>query len=77
MSRWSSEEIKLLTTIYQSSEYTIGEIMEALPSRSEWSIRLKASRLGIKRPEPIQIECCPMCGQPLHATNTQQQITIK
>lgn len=35
--------------MYEDPNYTLEEIMELL-NRSEWAIRNKASRIGIKRP---------------------------
>jgi len=46
---WTDEEIALLKELYPSNR-TIEEIVEQFPSRTENAIRLKASRLGIKRP---------------------------
>jgi len=47
--KWTNEEIKLLEELY-SSELTIEEIAEYFPGRSINAIRLKASRMGFKRP---------------------------
>jgi hypothetical protein len=46
---WSDEEVKRLRELYTSNK-TFDEIAERFPSRTGNAIRLKASRLGIKRP---------------------------
>jgi len=46
---WTDEEVKLLRDLYTSNK-TFEEIVERFPKRTENAIRLKASRLGIKRP---------------------------
>jgi translation initiation factor 2 beta subunit (eIF-2beta)/eIF-5 len=46
---WSEKEIKRLRELYTSNQ-TFDEIIKKFPSRSENAIRLKASRLGLKRP---------------------------
>jgi len=48
--RWTEEEIKRLKELYTSSD-TFNEILEAFPNRTQNAIRIKASRLGIKRPD--------------------------
>jgi hypothetical protein len=47
---WTKEELKLLSKAYTDPELSIEEIMELLPGRTEPAIRIKASRLGIRRP---------------------------
>ena len=46
---WAAEELEKLTTIY-TSDASFEEVMRELSSRSPNAIRLKASRLGLKRP---------------------------
>ncbi len=46
---WTDEEVELLRDLYTSNK-TFDEIVERFPRRTENAIRLKASRLGIKRP---------------------------
>ena len=46
---WSQEEVNKLSNLYTSNR-TFDEIMLEFPHRSSNAIRLKASRLGIKRP---------------------------
>ncbi|MFC1802626.1 SANT/Myb-like DNA-binding domain-containing protein [Thermoproteota archaeon] len=46
---WSDEEIERLRELYTSNR-TFDEIKEKFPSRTGNAIRLKASRLNIKRP---------------------------
>jgi predicted Zn finger-like uncharacterized protein len=55
---WTDEEIERLRQLYTSSK-TFDEITEKFPSRTDNAIRLKASRLGLKRPllgEIIQLK---------------------
>ena len=47
--KWTEKEIQILKELY-TSELTIEEIMQYLPRRSKNAIRLKASRMGFKRP---------------------------
>jgi hypothetical protein len=49
MKEWSDKEVERLRELYPS-EKTFEEIVEKFPHRTENAIRLKASRLGIKRP---------------------------
>ena len=46
---WTDEEVERLRELYTSNK-TFDEIVEKFPLRTENAIRLKASRLGIKRP---------------------------
>lgn len=46
---WSEEEIKKLSNIY-TSDKTFDEILIEFPARTSNAIRLKASRLGLRRP---------------------------
>ena len=46
---WSDEEVERLRRLYKSNKI-FDEIAEKFPSRTRNAIRLKASRLGIKRP---------------------------
>lgn len=46
---WTDEEVERLRELYVSNK-TFDEIVEKFPFRTENAIRLKASRLGIKRP---------------------------
>ena len=46
---WTDEEVELLRDLYTSNK-TFDEIVDRFPRRTENAIRLKASRLGIKRP---------------------------
>jgi hypothetical protein len=46
---WTKKEVQRLKELYPS-KMTFDEIMEYFPRRTKNSIRLKASRLGIKRP---------------------------
>ena len=46
---WTEKEIKLLRELYTSNQ-TFDEIVTKFPLRTENAIRLKASRLGLKRP---------------------------
>ena len=49
LKEWTDEEVKRLRELYTSNK-TFDEIVEKFPLRTENAIRLKASRLGIKRP---------------------------
>lgn len=49
---WSPEEIEKLAEVYPDPEATIEQVMIALPHRTLNAIRLKASRLNIKRATP-------------------------
>lgn len=49
MREWTDEEVDLLRDLYTSNK-TFDEIVDKFPERTENAIRLKASRLGIKRP---------------------------
>ena len=46
---WTDDEVERLRELYTSNK-TFEEIVEKFPLRTENAIRLKASRLGIKRP---------------------------
>jgi len=46
---WTDEEVERLRELYTSNR-TFDEIVDKFPLRTENAIRLKASRLGIKRP---------------------------
>jgi translation initiation factor 2 beta subunit (eIF-2beta)/eIF-5 len=46
---WTDEEVERLRELYTSNK-TFDEIVDKFPMRTENAIRLKASRLGIKRP---------------------------
>ena len=46
---WSDEEVRRLRKLYTSNK-TFDEIIKKFPLRTGNAIRLKASRLGIKRP---------------------------
>lgn len=46
---WTDDEVQRLRELYTSNK-TFDEIVEKFPLRTENAIRLKASRLGIKRP---------------------------
>ena len=46
---WSDEEVERLRRLYTSNK-TFDEIADKFPLRTGNAIRLKASRLGIKRP---------------------------
>jgi len=46
---WTDDEVERLRELYTSNR-TFEEIVEKFPLRSENAIRLKASKLGIKRP---------------------------
>mgnify|MGYP005831152953 CR=1 FL=1 len=48
--RWTEEEVNRLRRFYTSSD-AFGEILKAFPNRTENAIRIKASRLGLKRPD--------------------------
>ena len=55
---WTDEEVERLRELYTSNK-TFDEISEKFPLRTDNAIRLKASRLGIKRPligEIIQVK---------------------
>jgi len=49
--RWTREEVERLKTLY-ASDKPFEEIVKAFPGRSPNAIRLKASRLGLKRMRP-------------------------
>lgn len=46
---WSDEEVSRLTELYTSNK-TFDEVMLEFPSRTHNAVRLKASRLGLRRP---------------------------
>ena len=46
---WTDEEVERLKELYTSNK-TFEEIAERFPLRTDNAIRLKASRLGLKRP---------------------------
>lgn len=47
--KWTDEEVRRIRELYTSNK-TFDEIAEKFPSRTDNAIRLKASRLGLKRP---------------------------
>ena len=51
MRRWTREEVERLKILY-ASDKPFEEIVKAFPGRSPNAIRLKASRLGLKRMRP-------------------------
>ena len=51
MRRWTREEIERLKALY-ASDIPFEEIVKAFPGRSPNAIRLKASRLGLRRLHP-------------------------
>jgi len=53
---WTEEEVWKLRRLYPS-EVSFEEIVEAFPNRTPNAIRLKASRLGLKRPTPPSALC--------------------
>jgi len=50
---WTNEELELLKAIY-ATDSTFKDIITELPGRSPNSIRLMASRLGLKRPTLLE-----------------------
>ncbi len=46
---WTDEEVKRLTKLYTSNK-SFDEIMLEFPARTSNAVRLKASRLGLRRP---------------------------
>ena len=46
---WSDEEVERLTELYSSNK-PFEDIMVEFPSRSSNAVRLKASRMGLRRP---------------------------
>jgi hypothetical protein len=46
---WSDEEVNRLAELYTSNK-TFDEVMLEFPSRTSNAVRLKASRLGLRRP---------------------------
>jgi hypothetical protein len=46
---WTESEVETLKRLYPTSA-SISDLLEELPSRSPNSVRLMASRLGLKRP---------------------------
>jgi DNA-directed RNA polymerase subunit RPC12/RpoP len=49
--KWSNEELENLKNLY-TSENNFEEILNAIPKRSVNAIRIKASRMGLRRPLP-------------------------
>jgi len=62
---WTTQETQLLRDLYPSTNYILEEIRKKLPNRTPNAIRLKASRLGLRRPIPTEKSqgCCSHCGQ--------------
>ena len=60
---WTDEDTLKLRTIYPDINYTIDEIMQEFPTRTQNAIRLKASRLGLER--AYMLDVCPHCGESL------------
>jgi len=61
---WTRAELVKLGEVYPDPEATIEQVMIALPDRTLNAIRLKASRLNIKRATPtldlfLSINCVP------------------
>jgi len=54
---WTREEIGRLKRLYPS-ERSFEEIVKAFPHRTSNAVRLKASRLGLRRPT-ITVSACP------------------
>lgn len=51
VTEWTEAEIQRLKLLY-TSEKLFDEIVEAFPGRTSNAIRIKASRLGLRRPTP-------------------------
>ena len=49
--KWSPQELKKLETLY-SNELSFEDVLTAFPERTENAIRIKASRMGLRRPLP-------------------------
>jgi predicted Zn finger-like uncharacterized protein len=49
VNEWTDEEVNRLTELYTSNR-SFDEIMLEFPSRTSNAVRLKASRLGLRRP---------------------------
>lgn len=47
---WSQEEVNRLKSLYIDHDIQFNDILESLPNRNKNAIRLKANRLGLKRP---------------------------
>ena len=75
---WTDEEVELLRDLYTSTR-TFDEIVEKFPKRTENAIRLKASRLGIKRPilgNVVHLKC-KECGSWIQVDDeTSQRSTV-
>jgi len=50
---WSGEELEILRQLY-TTDASFGDIVSELPGRSPNSIRLMASRLRLRRPDPTE-----------------------
>lgn len=63
---WTDEEVERLRELYTSNR-TFEEIAERFPLRTDNAIRLKASRLGLKRPIVGNIiQMRPLSYKPIH-----------
>ena len=51
VAEWTEAEIQRLKLLYPS-EKLFDEVVEAFPARTSNAIRIKASRLGLRRPTP-------------------------
>jgi hypothetical protein len=58
---WTANEEEKLERLYPDPHITFEEITKALPGRSPNAIRLRANRLGLKRPV-LEVPTCPICG---------------
>ena len=68
---WTDEEVERLRELYTSNK-TFDEIVDKFPLRTENAIRLKASRLGIKRPligDVIQVK--PLTFKSINSRDSQ------
>ena len=71
---WTDEEVERLRELYTSNK-TFDEIADMFPLRTENAIRLKASRLGIKRPyigDVIQVK--PLTFKSLSSRESQEYL---
>ena len=60
---WTVKEEETLERLYNDPHATVEEIIRALPGRSLNAIRLRANRLGLKRPSLLpEATTCPICG---------------
>lgn len=53
--KWSKEDLSILSDVYTKIEISIEEMMMIFPGRTRNAIWLKANRIGIKRPNLIEI----------------------